>query len=393
MKKSVLLMGCSDSRHIYNYIDIVLSDKATFDRISIFNVAYIKDTPKDFVNYYVERNITVLNPKREPLFNNTVIGSVSNFLERTSALYNHLKKNRYDYLIIHYCSWQAMRWVELFGRYFKKVFLVFYGGDVLRNKSVDAKFYHKAYQRSFSIVLPNEHSYNVFNNKTSGLYKDKTSLIQFPQKMVRTYLESEQKLPPRQQILKKFGYPNDKIIVVCGHTATRAERYEEIINQILNVPKVTRDKCYWVFMMTYAPGEYKTYQEEIGISLFKNNIDGCIMKQYLDYDQIQELHSVSDIHITNILTDALSCFLQEQMLSGSVLIYGKWLHYDDIENSNFYAIPYENITELNKIITKVVENIDDYKEKSQINREAIINLASEETIRTEWNKLFKDDLI
>ena len=393
MNHSVLMMGCSDSRHVYNFINIVLSDPLKFDNISIFNVAYINNEPKEFDDYYKKRNVRVLNPSKKPSTKVEPLNSALNFAERTWALHQHLRSNKYDYLIIHYCSWQAMRWVNLFSKSFQKVFLVFYGGDVLRNKLVDAKFYHKAYQKSFSIILPNEHSYNVFNNKTSGFYNNKTSLIQFPQKMVRTYLESEKKLQSRNLTLKKFGYPSDKIIVICGHTATRAERYEEIINQILNMPKAIRDKCYWVFMMTYAPEEYETYQKEIETSILKNNIHGCVMKHYLDYELIQELHSISDIHITNILTDALSCFFQEQMLSGSVIIYGKWLHYDDIENENFFALPYNHIKDLSSILIEVISDLDKYKKLSEKNRNGIINLASEDTIKTEWNKLFKDDLI
>ena len=112
-----------------------------------------------------------------------------------------------------------------------------------------------------------------------------------------------------------------------------------------------------------------------------------MLKEYLNYDKMQKLHSVSDIHITNIKTDALSCFLQEQMLAGSVLLYGKWLKYLDIETPDFYAIPFEEIGQLSNTLVSVVDDFKNHKNKSKINRSGIINLASEEVITSEWNKI------
>ena len=391
MNRSVLIMGCSDSRHVYNFINIVLSDPLKFDHITIFNVAYVDHEPKEFDDYYKTRNIRVLNPSKKPSTKIGAFNSALNFAERTWALHKHLKSNHYDYLIVHYCSWQAMNWVNLFGNSFQKIFLVFYGGDVLRNKSVNNQLFNSAYQKASAIILPNKHSYDVFNTKTQNRYEDKATLIQFPKKMVSTFLELEDKLPPRNAILERFGFPKDKIIVLCGHTATRAERYEQIISQIKMLPDNIRDKCFWAFMMTYAPEEYETYQREIETSILNNHIHGCVMKEYLNYVQIQELHSVTSIHVTNILTDALSAFLQEQMLSGSIIIYGKWLHYDDIENENFFALPYNHINDLSGILIEVINDLDNYTKLSVKNRNGIINLASEQTVKNQWNDILNID--
>lgn len=387
MSHSVLIMGCSDSRHVYNFINVVLSDPLEFDDISIFNVAHVDHEPKEFEDYYQTRNIRVLNPSKKPSTKVGVLNSALNFTERTWALHQHLKSNHYDYLIVHYCCWQAMRWVNLFGNSFQKIFLVFYGGDVLRSRLVNKKFFQKAYIKATFLVLPNAHSIKVFNKKTGNLFKEKAMLIQFPQKMVRSYFEAQPILPEKEQVLNEFGIPANKVVVICGHTATRAERYEQVILELAKTPRYITNNCYFIFMMTYAPEEYLSYQHEIEEMLIRHHIPGCVLKEYLDYLQIQKLHSVSDIHITNIVTDALSCFLQEQMLAGSVVIYGKWLHYDDIENDHFYAIPFDNIGCLSETFINTFNNLTDLKELCKRNREGIINLASEETISGEWNNL------
>lgn len=387
MNRSVILFGASDSRHLYNYISIILKDTAKFDDITIFNVAHISDTPREFADYYKERGITINNPQFTFRNIKGPLKSICNFTERTIALSRLLRKNKYDYAIIHYCSWQAMRWVSLFCQHFSHIIPVFWGGDVLRNKKVNASYYRKVYSASDCIVLPNANSLKVFNKKTCNSFEDKSILIQFPQKMVSAFLAAEETMPSNKDVKEEYGFPQDKLIVICGHTATRAERYEQIIDELKNLPNNIINQCYFVFMMTYAPEEYRTYQTEVEHLINSYNIPGCVLKEYLNYDQMQKLHSVSDIHITNIKTDALSCFLQEQMLAGSVLVYGKWLNYLDIETPDFYAIPFEEIGQLANTLVDVVHEFESKKTKSMINRKGIINLASEEVITSEWNKI------
>lgn len=387
MNRSVILFGASDSRHLYNYISIILKDTAKFDDITIFNVAHISDTPREFADYYKERGITINNPQFTFRNIKGPLKSICNFTERTIALSRLLRKKKYDYAIIHYCSWQAMRWVSLFCQHFSHIIPVFWGGDVLRNKKVNASYYRKVYSASDCIVLPNANSLKVFNKKTCHSFEDKSILIQFPQKMVSAFLAAEETMPSNKDVKEEYGFPQDKLIVICGHTATRAERYEQIIDELKNLPNNIINQCYFVFMMTYAPEEYRTYQTEVERLLISNNIPGCVLKEYLNYDQMQKLHSVSDIHITNIKTDALSCFLQEQMLAGSVLLYGKWLKYLEIETPDFYAIPFEEIGQLSNTLVSVVDDFKNHKNKSKINRSGIINLASEEVITSEWNKI------
>ena len=389
MSKSILIFGVSDSRHVYNYINIVLKDINDYNDITIFNVARVDDTPQEFAEYYRQRGITILNPRKLFGFLKGPAKSAYNFIERTLALKRALRKKQYDYAIIHYCSWQSMRWVSMFNNNFKHIIPVFWGGDVLRSSKVNAPYFRHVYSSSDCIVLPNINSMEVFDEKTGHVFNDKVVLIQFPQKMVSSFLEAEQTMPSKDVVKTKFGFPKDKLIVICGHTATRAERFEQIIGQLCKLPIDIKEKCFFVFMMTYAPEEYRTYQMEIEESIKSNGIPGCVLKEYLNYNDMQELHAVSDIHITNIKTDALSCFLQEQMLSGSVLLYGKWLKYYDIETPNFYAVPFDDITKMSSQLEEIVSNFEHYKQLSSINRNGIINLASEEVIIKEWNDILK----
>lgn len=391
MGKSVLIFSASDSRHVYNFTSIVLGDEKLYSKVTIFNIAYIDNMPKEFSDYYANRGVKICNPNKSFGILPGPLKSMFSFFERTIALYRLLKKEHFDYAIIHFCTWQSIKWVNKFKNKFKHIIPVFWGGDILRNAKVANDDYMQTYKIASAIVLPNVNTFNEFNSLTNQKFENKAKLIQFPKKMVGAFLEAEKSMPSKNIIKDSYGFPEDKLIVICGHTATRAERFEQIIEQLCILPKHTLNKCYFVFMMTYAPEEYQTYQMEVEESINSNGIPGCVLKEYLNYNDIQKLHAVSDIHITNIKTDALSCFLQEQMLSGSVLLYGKWLKYYDIETPNFYAVPFEDITKMSSQLEEIVSNFEHYKQLSSINRDGIINLASEEVIINEWNKILNQN--
>lgn len=391
MNKSVIIFSTSDSRHVFNFISVVLHDRKIYDDITIFDLAYIPSIPEQFADYYRANNIKIVTPSHPVNCKIHSLKSLINFLSRTFALLRLIckKKESFAYCFIHYCSWQSMLWSIIFRKHFTKTVPVFWGGDVLRNKHINNWVYRNALKHSAKIVLANENSLRVFNAATHNAFAQKATVIQFPQKMVAAFLEYEQQMPPKKQLLQKFGYPNDKKIVLCGHTATRAERYEEIIDELDLLPDDVKSQCHFVFMMTYAPEEYISYQNEVESLMQTTGLSFTVEKKYMDYNTIQELHNITDIHITNIRTDALSCFLQEELLSGSILVYGNWLKYYEIENPSFFALPFGNIKELGTTLTYVLNNFDTLKKKSAINRQGIIKLASEEEIVSRWNKILK----
>ena len=95
---------------------------------------------------------------------------------------------------------------------------------------------------------------------------------------------------------------------------------------------------------------------------------------------------ISNIHITTIKTDAFSCFLQEELYTGSIIVYGKWLNYYEIENGQYATVPINDFGELSKKIDEIIVNFEEYEHSSTRNRDAIVSLASEESIINSWDK-------
>ena len=136
--------------------------------------------------------------------------------------------------------------------------------------------------------------------------------------------------------------------------------------------------------MTYAPGDYRPYQAEIEERLNISSLESIVLKEYISQENMVKLHCAADIHITTIKTDAFSCFFQEEMLVGNVMVYGKWLNYLEIENDDYFAFPIESFGDLSGVMDDVIAKYEVYARKSKMNKNALLNLESNAAIKDSW---------
>lgn len=383
--KKALIISDIDSLHTVNFINSILIKNKTVEKIDLFSTCYDSNLKDEYRDYYIRNDISILYAGVSKC-NYKMINRIRYIIKKSLNLLLLIKNRKYDYCFVLYCSLPSAIWGYLCAKRNIKIIPVFWGGDVLRNNRLNDLFFRNMLSSSYRIVMPNINSYDIFNKKTNKNYIDKTVTIQYPQQMVSSLLEVENKIDIKK-CREIFHLPSNKKIVICGHTATRAENYLEIIEELQKCESTVLQECFFVFMMTYSPEEYRSYQKKVETALETSTLNGIVFKEFIPYSDILKLHYLCDIHITAITTDAFSCFLQEEMFSGSILLYGKWLNYYEIENDDFFAIPFEKIHDLSACFSEVITNYDIYKNKSMINRQGIIDLASEESIIKEWNRL------
>lgn len=384
--KKILVIGAANMQHTVNFIDTLLIGDPE-NQVTVFNTEYKNDLIPEIKSFYTDNAVKVVNTENLSRSKNRKIRAIINIMKMERVLRNECRSNKqYDICFILYCSWQSCIWVSKNHRYFKEIIPVYFGSDVLRNRNLTNFFFTKMNRVAEHIILPNLNTLEKFNEKTSNVYATKASVIQYPQKMVETMLKY-QPLHNKELDRALFNLPLDKVVVLCGHTATTAEQYEEMIDALSKCRDDILDKCYFVFMMTYAPGDYQDYQKNICNLLTKSRLNGTVLKSRIKYEDMPKLHYASDIHITTIKTDAFSCFLQEEMLAGNILIYGKWLNYYEIENDNFFAFPINTISDLPDTVNDVVSQLENNTQKSKLNIKGIMELASKDAIRNEWNRI------
>lgn len=382
----ILIVGAANLQHTVNFIDTLLIDNPE-NQISVFNTEYNCTLVPEIKSFYISHKVKIVNTENLSCSRNLKIRAILNLIKKSRMLHNECCLNKsYDMCFILYCSWQSSLWISMYYKYFKKVFLVYFGSDVLRNRKLTNYFFSKMNRMAESIILPNLNTLKFFNTKTNNKYATKSYVIQYPKKIVSTMLKYKT-LHEREKDRIYFNLPCDKIIVLCGHTATVAEQYEEMIESLKKCRKDILDKCFFVFMMTYAPSDYQSYQIKISNLLKESNLTGMVLKTKIKYEDMPKLHYACDIHITTIKTDAFSSFLQEELLAGNILIYGKWLNYFEIENNQFFTFSINRFEELTDTFNDVIENVESNLEKSKCNIKGIMNLASEDVVRREWNRI------
>lgn len=387
MDKNILIIGPANSIHIKKFIEVILK-KNNINKIIIFNMEKEKSlTFKDY-EYFKKENIKIINSK---LFSgkNKIFMSILNFFSRLIVLYKALRKEKIDYCLIHFCSLKAIIFANIFKGYFKYIIPIFWGSDVLRNKNINNFLYFNVFKNSKYIIMPNLHTKDILLEKINYKFKEKIKVIMFPS---GTCEKIDSMIGKINIFLakEKFNFPKNKKIILCGHTATRAEQYEKLIKELNKCSKEVLKSLYFIFMMTYGDSNKEVYQKEIENLLKKSNLNYQVLKNYIDFEDILYLHFASDIHISTIKTDAFSFFFQEELLVGNIVIYGKWLNYKEIEKDNFFAISFNEFIEISTKLDDVIKNFSEYRLMAKKNKDSLFEIQSNYSIIKQWNEIFEE---
>lgn len=365
--------------HEYNFIRVVVPG----EDITVYSdTGYAEYASSEVEQYYKDNNIKLVKANS---FNGIKNRSIRIFLNLLSGIFKIFKsrKERYDYCFVHYLS-NRRAILSYFIPSTTKQILITYGSDLLRRKDFNNFFFKKMIERAHLIVFNSGNLRYTFEQAYGKKYDDKCVDIAFPCASFDR-LENLISVSKKDDALQRFNLPSGKTIVVCGHTSTSDEQFEQMIDALDNVEKSAKDSCHFVFFMTYGSGNYKSYQRIIEERLKRSTLSYTVMKDFLKYEEMALLHSISDIHITSITTDALSIFLLEEMYAGATVLYGEWLHYTEFEKDNYGAIAYKDFSDLTQKFNEVSRGIRPTKPDNL--KKMIENLSSNEEIHKQWQSI------
>lgn len=382
MSKKIQFINSYGKFHEYNFIRVALPN----DEVVVYSdTGYAKPESEEIAQYYKAHNISVV--KANP-FSEIKIGVLRRFLNLCSAIIITVgsRNKKYEYCFIHYLSTRRAILSMFIPKKTKQV-LITYGSDILRRKDFNEFFFRKMLEKSHLIVFNSGNLRYKFEEELGKKYADKCVDIAFP---CASFKRLEQNLIkyPKKYSLNELGLPDNKTIVVCGHTSTHDERHEKLIDALNKVPESYLNKCCFVFPMTYGNGDYLQYREKIKTKLKNAKFKSIVFEEYMPFDRMCMLHSASDVHITGITTDALSLFLLEEMYSGSHLIYGEWLHYIEFEENSLGCDSYKDFSDLPELFVKVLDGRGTPAPDNQ--KDIIERLQSNETIQRKWEQLLAE---
>ena len=191
-----------------------------------------------------------------------------------------------------------------------------------------------------------------------------------------------------ESICNSLGIPMGMCNIVCGTNARKEQQHLEIINQIKKMNKGSRDKCCFIFPVTYGE-PYQGYLDLIKRELEKLNIRYVLIRKYMNPNEMARLMSVSDVLIHIQTTDQLSSTMLGYMYAGKVVITGKWLPYGGLRDNKIYFLDIDNVGNLAEGLSNVVNNYSLYHDRCAGNTDAVYKMSSWDSASTQWYDVYE----
>lgn len=206
-------------------------------------------------------------------------------------------------------------------------------------------------------------------------------------------LDSIDKISKNSMYSKQItdNFPQDKVIVLCGTNARIEHNHEDIIKAIQNMDCSCREKCFFVFPMTYPSG-CEEYISKIETSIAQVTDAYVILREYMNVDEMAELAIATDVMIHVQTTDQLSSAMVSHMYHGNLVIAGAWLPYESLREKGVYFKSINSLGDLSDSLDDALNNLNFYKNKCNSNRKIIYELSSWSIIVKDWYRVYNNIL-
>lgn len=364
----ILIIG--DFTHIYNQNlieDLLIKEKKS-------DIYFVNTNPNS-KNNFINPNVIVINT------------FVPKWIKKTPVLYQiyfhfyALSKSinqslKFDYNIINIQS--ALFSIGLYINRLKKknnnIVLSFWGSEIKNLKKWQSILQKKL------ILQSSSYSFSVESMATQviNLYKidkNKVFLIGRESKALTQILNNTN--CDKNTAKNHFGIPSKKIVITCGYNGNLEYKHLDIIRQIKRFKPEILSNIFLLFPITYGRLETKI---EVENELQDSGIDFLIIKDFLDIPNLVKLRTCSDIMINLPEFDQLANALLEYTSAENIIITGKWLPYEILDQYKIHINRISNINALGNAIKNVLEN---YKTE-------IIDIQNnKKNLRLMLNDLFK----
>lgn len=346
------------------FITSPVDDKTLHSLTSVFENVFVNEYPKGIIKKLAKLR---------------VIQSIYGLRKIASRLPD------YDIAHIHFHHFYFSFFTPIIRKKAKKLFLTFYGGDFDHISNLRHWFNQKTMNLIDGVFAENE----VMLQNIAERYKvysrgKKTGTLIF---LMNNFISFEPFLKNNTNYSAKKLWNVEKGVIVCAYSAGTVMRHKMIIdalNQVVN--KLSGYKM--IFPMTYGwrGGETRAMVKE---ELKSSSFDSLVLEEYLTIEKLQALRLAADIFINIPSRDQMASSMLEHLAAGSVVITGKWLPYSSLVEKGIYFIEMETPLDLPRVLSIVLDNLADYREKSKGNREIILNMMSWDSIKTNWYKYYE----
>lgn len=372
----VLVSGDGDSIFIKGYIENVLLENNC-------KVFLLTDDLKNkkWIEFYNHNDVVIINKKvKMPIIKH--IPKFRGIINQILIIIKLRKLGSFDAIHVHFISKSKCFFLPYVRRKATNIILTYWGSDLLRRSHNEIKSMKKYVDLADKITFSTNNLKMKFNNVFGETYRHKTSIAKFGSDNFEA-IDRIRHVETSGESKKRFGIPEDKIIIVIGYNRNKQQQQLEIVKQINLLDNSIVEKMCIVYPMTYGPSDedYENKLKSINSTLPCKVI---YLYEYMYSDDIARLCLSTDILIHAQVTDAFSATVQEFLYAGAILINGGWLDYTEFDLNNIKYTKFYKFEDLKEILEKKLEDIKNEKNDMEKSRNNLLNLSSWSANRKRW---------
>ena len=296
------------------------------------------------------------------------------------------RRQKYDVVELHYLWLFHNHIFCCYKRIGKKVIGVLWGSDIFRLSVKSYPSMKKLLLRCDKINCITEKMISKINEISNGeINNEKIVQARFGLEHLndidnlRNASYSKYKLA---DILNIKDIERYSLIVTVGSNGSEGQQHLKILHLLSEI----RNKST-LFLLPVTYGGNENYISQL-ISVSEGlNIPVIFFTNFLSSNKIAALRLITDIFIQLQITDNLSAAMLEHLYAGNIVITGKWLQYNILQENGVNIETIENVDQIADKLNDCICNYNLYKNKQKINSEAIYKLASWEECIEKWIQL------
>ncbi|MCH5191176.1 MAG: hypothetical protein J1F23_03335 [Oscillospiraceae bacterium] len=371
-----LIISDAASMHVYNFIKNMLLGRG----YEIYVLRHsIRKIPEQYEKFYKENNITVFSPGTEDE-GRSKIDTAKRFLRKIHFM---RRLGKIDICHIHYLHRSSCLLCRLFKRNIDKLILSYWGTDILKPTDKEIKAQEKCFQYADKITVTVAHSKKVFVERYGTKYNDKLCFGRITSgsiPAIKAYAETVTK----QQCRESMKIPERKICIVCGYSADPSQHQDICLEEIAMLPMEYKAKIHILIPVQY---------DRISLAYIENVKKqaancGCtydVLEEYVPFERNATMCLATDIFLQLRDSDAFSNAMKEQVYSGSFMIQGSWLIYEELDQCGAPVVKIDHLNELHETLSEILKS---YSASDEIRLfEPLYNIFSMDKVRGEWDEL------
>lgn len=337
-----------------------------------------------FDGFYRENNVAfVASYRLSPLLMKIPKLRVLYHLQKNKAALKSVR-GQFDQIVVIYTTPYALKCAVAVSDGKAQIYAHFIGSDILRSDNKNTRRLQKIIQKQRPfVVCESRQTERAFQEKIGEAICHKTKVIYLgdvPLLHVDAWMEKGTDFCKKQ-----YEIPTDKLSVCIGYNASPAQQHIKVIEQLKKLDENIKNKICLLFPVAYGGSE--KYIEELSLASKTSGIEFCLLRQFLNPDEVASLRVATDVFINAQTTDSISASVLENYYSGAKLINASWLQYQEFVDWDLEYKSFNSFDGINSLLIETVENFA----RGNKNRAIVLRECSWETCAEKWCLWLKEN--